>query len=87
MLPPRPGPPTPCISRPMPATDSANQDSPRNDGWTHKSPRVAHRRIRPATVGDGIRGQSSRDRHDAAVINAFKATHHLSDVTVVADAA
>ena len=68
-------------------TVSVNPDFPRNAGWNRRSPWVCSPTAAgfPLTV-QAFEGNKAETATMLPVINAFKAAHHLSDVTVVADA-
>ena len=76
-----------CTSRPMPVTGSANPGSPRSAGWSRRSPSglLTDAAGFPLTV-QAFEGNKAETATMLPVINAFKAAHQLTDVTVVADA-
>ena len=68
-------------------TDSASPDSPRNAAWNPRSPSglLTDAAGFPLAV-EAFEGNKAETATMLPVINAFKAAHHLTDVTVVADA-
>ena len=75
-----------CTSRPTPVTGSVSPGSPRNAALNHRSPSVVTDATGfPLTV-EAFEGNKAETATMLPVINAFKAAHRLTDVTVVADA-
>ena len=77
----------PCTSRPMPVTGSGSPGFPRNADWNRRSPSglLTDAAGFPLTVA-AFEGNKAETATMLPVINAFKAAHQLTDVTVVADA-
>ena len=70
----------------MPATVSVSRGFPRNGAWNRRSPSGCSPSSGfPLTV-EAFEGNKAETATMVPVINAFKAAHRLTDVTVVADA-
>jgi hypothetical protein len=77
----------PFTSRPMPGTGSVSPGSPRNAGWSRRSPSAClpTRPVFPLMV-HAFEGNKAETTTIVPAIRAFTAAHQLADVTVVADA-